>query len=76
MPDNAYIETFYGSLRDECLNVHWFETIAQARQLIEAWRGEYVNRRRTGTPDLRPKGPPLWCWRTMMRSAPFALLAA
>lgn len=35
--DNAYIETFNGSLRDECLNVHWFETIGQARQLIEAW---------------------------------------
>ena len=39
--DNAYIETFKGSLRDECLNVHWFETIGQARQLIEAWRSEY-----------------------------------
>jgi len=39
--DNAYIETFNGSLRDECLNVHWFETIGQARQLIEAWRSEY-----------------------------------
>jgi putative transposase len=34
--DNAYIETFNGSLRDECLNLHWFETLAEARQLIEA----------------------------------------
>jgi putative transposase len=39
--DNAFIETFNGSLRDECLNVHWFETIAEAKRLIEAWRIEY-----------------------------------
>jgi putative transposase len=39
--DNAFIETFNGSLRDECLNVHWFETLAEARCLIEAWRVEY-----------------------------------
>ena len=36
--DNAFIETFNGSLRDECLNIHWFETIAEAQRLIEAWR--------------------------------------
>jgi transposase InsO family protein len=29
--DNAHIETFNGSLRDECLNLHWFETLAEAR---------------------------------------------
>ena len=28
--DNCFIETFNGSLRDECLNVHWFETIDHA----------------------------------------------
>lgn len=39
--DNAYIETFNGSLRDECLNLHWFETLEEARQLIEAWRIDY-----------------------------------
>ena len=39
--DNAYIETFNGSLRDECLNLHRFETLAEARQLIEAWRVDY-----------------------------------
>ena len=39
--DNAHIETFNGSLRDECLNLHWFETIAEAKRLIEAWRREY-----------------------------------
>jgi putative transposase len=39
--DNAFIETFNGSLRDECLNLHWFETLAEARAVIEAWRRNY-----------------------------------
>jgi putative transposase len=29
--DNCYVETFNGSLRDECLNVHWFETLEDAK---------------------------------------------
>jgi putative transposase len=36
--DNAFIESFNGTFRNECLNVHWFETLAEAKQLIEAWR--------------------------------------
>jgi len=39
--DNAFVETFNGTFRDECLNVHWFETLAEAKQLIEGWRREY-----------------------------------
>jgi putative transposase len=39
--DNCFIETFNGTLRDECLNVHWFETIDEAKSKIEAWRVEY-----------------------------------
>ena len=39
--DNCFIETFNGSFRDECLNVHWFETIGEAKVNIEAWRVEY-----------------------------------
>ncbi|WP_281399907.1 IS3 family transposase [Microvirga zambiensis] len=39
--DDAHIETFNGSLRDECLNLHWFETIAEAKRIIEAWRRDY-----------------------------------
>ena len=38
---NAYIESFNGKFRDECLNEHWFQTLAQARQEIEAWRQDY-----------------------------------
>jgi len=38
---NAYIESFNGKFRDECLNEHWFESLAQARNLITEWRRDY-----------------------------------
>jgi putative transposase len=41
LSDNAVIESFHGTLRDECLNAHWYATLAEARQLIQAWRQEY-----------------------------------
>jgi len=39
--DNAAIESFNGRFRDECLNVHWFESLADASAKIEAWRQDY-----------------------------------
>jgi putative transposase len=39
--DNAFIESFNGSLRDECLNTHWFSSFADAQEKLEAWRTEY-----------------------------------
>jgi putative transposase len=39
--DNSFVESFNGSLRDECLNVHWFESIEEAHAKIEAWRQDY-----------------------------------
>jgi putative transposase len=39
--DNAYIESFNGSFRDECLNAHWFMSLQDARDKIEAWRKDY-----------------------------------
>lgn len=38
---NAYVESFNGRLRDECLNEHWFASLGHARQLIETWRLDY-----------------------------------
>ena len=38
---NAYIESFNGRFRDECLNEHWFLSLAQTRQIVEAWRLDY-----------------------------------
>ena len=43
--ENAYIESFNGKFRDECLNEHWFVTMAQARRVIELWRIEYNTER-------------------------------
>ena len=42
---NAFIESFNGRFRDECLNQHWFLDLADARQTIEAWRLDYNNSR-------------------------------
>jgi putative transposase len=42
---NAYIESFNGKLRDECLNEHWFTSLAEARVLIAAWRLDYNEHR-------------------------------
>ena len=39
--DNAYIESFNRSFRDECLNLHWFLSLEEAKEKIEAWRQEY-----------------------------------
>ncbi len=38
---NGYIESFNGKFRDECLNEHWFQTLAQARAVIGEWRIDY-----------------------------------
>jgi len=43
--ENAYIESFNGKFRDECLNEHWFLSLRQAKSLIEAWRIEYNTER-------------------------------
>jgi putative transposase len=36
--DNAFVESFNGTLRAECLDTHWFSDPNEAKQLIEAWR--------------------------------------
>ena len=54
--ENAYIESFNGRFRDECLNEHWFVTMAHARQAIEAWRIEYnTERPHSSLDDLTPE---------------------
>jgi putative transposase len=39
--ENAYVESFNGKFRDECLNEHWFVSLAEAQAVIEAWRVDY-----------------------------------
>ena len=51
---NAYIESFNGKFRDECLNEHWFETPAQARVEIAARRCDYNEVRPHSSCDRMP----------------------
>jgi len=39
--ENAFIESFNGRLRDECLNAHWFTSLPDVRQTLAAWRWDY-----------------------------------
>lgn len=42
---NAFVETFNGKLRDECLKLHWFRSLRHARDEIERWRQHYNTER-------------------------------
>jgi putative transposase len=42
---NAFVESFNGKFRDECLSEQWFLTLPDARQAIETWRRDYNEQR-------------------------------
>lgn len=50
--DNCFIESFNGTLRNECLNVYYFPNISEAKRIIEEWRIDYNKNR----PQKRFKG--------------------
>jgi putative transposase len=53
--DNPFVESFNGSFRDECLNAHWFLSLEDASEKIEAWRIEYNQYRpHSSLNDLTP----------------------
>ncbi len=53
--DNPFIESFNGSFRDECLNTHWFLSLDDAYEKINAWVSEYNNfRPHSSLNDLTP----------------------
>lgn len=43
--DDAFVESFNGKIRDECLNEHWFLSIPDAQSKIEQWRNTYNEER-------------------------------
>ena len=51
--DNAFIESFNGRLREECLNQNWFTSLADARQIVETWREDYNELRPHSSLDHR-----------------------
>jgi putative transposase len=56
--DNAFAESFNGRFRDECLDQHWFASLEEARQTIEAWRIDYNTERPHRA--LRQQTPAAW----------------
>ncbi len=59
---NAFVESFNGTMRNECLNEHWFLNLADAREIIENWRIDYnLNRPHSSlggmTPSSRLRSP-------------------
>lgn len=55
--ENGYIESFNGKLRDELLNREIFYTLAEAKVLIEQWRGHYNTIRPHSSLGYRPPAP-------------------
>ncbi len=43
--DNAFIESFNGKVRQECLNQHWFLSLSDAKVKLELWREDYNSSR-------------------------------
>jgi putative transposase len=53
---NAYVESFNGKFRDECLSEHWFLSLDEARAVIEDWRQDYNQfRPHSSLDDLTPE---------------------
>jgi putative transposase len=38
---NAFVESFNGKFRDYCLDLHWFASLLDAREIIDNWRDHY-----------------------------------
>ena len=51
---NAFVESFQGRLRDECLDRHWFLGLGDARHTVEAWRQDYNQARPHSALGYRP----------------------
>jgi transposase InsO family protein len=60
--ENGYVESFNGKLRDELLNGEVFDTLLEAKVLIERWRQEYNTRRPHSSLGYRPPAPEAF-WR-------------
>ena len=66
---NCFVESFNGRVREECLNLHWFIDLADARGIVAAWMREYNEDRRHGS--LGKKTPRQFAmeWKSAMETA-------
>jgi putative transposase len=54
--DNAFIESFNGRFRQECLNQHWFLSLEDTKSKINEWRKDYnQNRPHSSLGDKTPE---------------------
>ena len=60
---NAYVESFNGKFRDECLNEHWFQSLAEAREIVSAWRVDYNQKRPHSTLGYQAPAEFAAAWR-------------
>ena len=68
--DNAFIESFNGRLRQECLDQRWFESLEEARRELELWRVDYnLNRPHTALGLLTPAEARQHPWRNVVTRA-------
>jgi putative transposase len=68
--DNAAVESFNGRLRQECLNAHWFLSLADAQAKIGAWRQDYNESRPHSSLGW---ATPEYCARCCCRPQPTAM---
>ena len=69
--DNAFIESFNGRLRQECLNQNWFVTLEDAREIVETWRQDYNQERPHSSLNQRTPSEFVLRWQ-QNRAAPKA----
>jgi transposase InsO family protein len=55
--ENGYVESFIGKLRNELLNREIFDTLLEAKVIIENWRREYNHLRPHSSLGYRPPAP-------------------
>ncbi len=60
--ENGYVESFHGKFRDELLNMELFDTLWEAKVLIEQWRQEYNTFRPHSSLGYRPPAPEAIAW--------------
>lgn len=65
--ENGYNESFNGKLRDEILNVEIFDTMLEAKVLIERWRREYNHIRPHSSLGYRPPAPEAYKLESVMK---------
>jgi transposase InsO family protein len=68
--ENGYIESFNGRLRDELLNGEIFDTLYEAKVLVERWRWEYNTIRPHGSLGYKPPAPEAVKPRWMNQKSP------